>query len=145
MTDVFTYFASTRRQQSIITEPSAAHSMTNLPPWSMISLSGNLNAPLTAVGCLVKNACGEPNSNSKVLQGVHQPTRSNCCKRHHATKTKQVANLRRPEGEVHALRLNNRLESLQTMCTQGHEYKINGFGVRSSVIINRLPTPMANN
>ena len=44
-----------------------------------------------------------------------------------------------------ALRLNNRQESYQTMCTHGHEYQNNGLDVRSSVIINRLPTPVVKN
>ena len=35
---VFTYSASMHRQQSIITEPSAEHSMTYYSPWWMISL-----------------------------------------------------------------------------------------------------------
>ena len=30
------------------------------------------------------------------------------------------------------------------MCTQGHEYRNSGLDVKSSTIINRLPTPMAN-
>ena len=72
VTDVFTYSVSMHRQQSIITEPSAEHSMTNLvndiPPRDHILINGDLNAPLTADGCRVKHVCGEPNSNSEALQ-----------------------------------------------------------------------------
>ena len=80
----------------------------------------------------------------QLLAGVYQPSRSNCCKRHHATETKHVADLRQPEVEMHALSQDIRQESFQIMCTQGHHYQNNGFDVRSSVIINRLPTPVAN-
>ena len=37
-TDVFTHIVSMHRQQSIITKQSAAHSLSNFPPWSLISL-----------------------------------------------------------------------------------------------------------
>ena len=44
---------------------------------------------------------------------------------------------------MHALRLDIRQESFQTMCTQGHEYKINDLDVRPSANIIRLPSPVA--
>ena len=44
---------------------------------------------------------------------------------------------------MHVLRLDIRLKSFQTMCTQGHEYKNNGLDVGSSVIITRLHSPVA--
>ena len=60
------------------------------------------------------------------------------------TRMKQVVDVGRPEGEMNALILDIRQESFQTICSQCHEYQNNGLDVRSSVIINRLPTPLAN-
>ena len=87
--------------------------VNDIPLRDHILICGDLNVPLTADGCRLnmyvasRTQIGRPT-------GVHQPLLTNCCKRHHATKTKQVADLRRSEGEMHARRLDIRKETFQT-------------------------------
>ena len=42
--------------------------VNDIPLCDHILICGDLNAPLTADGCWMKNACGEPNSNLETLQ-----------------------------------------------------------------------------
>ena len=56
----------------------------------------------------------------------------------------QLADFHLPHGEMYALRPDIRHKSFQTMCLHGDEYPNNVLEVRSSVIINRLLTPVAN-
>ena len=42
--------------------------INDIPLRDHILICGDLNAPLAADGCRVKNMCGKPNSNSKALQ-----------------------------------------------------------------------------
>ena len=118
--------------------------VNDIPLRDQILICGDLNVVLTADGCRGRNLCGEANSNSEALQtfiNLHDLISENGIMRQ---KRKQVANNRRLQGKMHALRLDIRQESYQTMCTQGHEYQNNSHDFRPSVIINRLPTPLAN-
>ena len=47
-------------------EPSSL--VIDIPLRDHILICGDLNAPMTADGCQVKNVCGKPNSNSEALQ-----------------------------------------------------------------------------
>ena len=84
--------------------------VNDIPLRDHILICGDLNAPLTAYGCRVKMYVASRTANRLPYRLLYDliyniTLLSNCCKRHHATKTKQVADLWRSEGEMHALRL----------------------------------------
>ena len=84
--------------------------VNDIPLRDHILICGYLNAPFTADGCRVKNVFGELSSKSEAMQTFinhYDVIAANGIIRQ---KTKQVADHRRPEGEMYALRLDIRLE-----------------------------------